>query len=303
MAVSARRPIAASNSQGEERRGLRIALRNQLLLSGGSMVRTCNLQPATRPGMNCQREAVQLNDRSHEIEAKAHAWRASDLVGPVETAQHGLALLIADAGAGIADAHDGFIFAADQFNVDPAAFRRKLDGIVDEVGDRLEEEIPIAAYAQLLLHPDPQLDTLGFGNRFVDIAYLLQHFVQQDGAKSRGPPAVFDFGQTQQRRDDRQRLVNICDRPVYGRLQLFQRSCVGVAALQRQPRPRQRRSQIVGDVVTYTSERVDHRFHFIEHAIDDDREPRKRIVHVAVWESLAQIAGDDALDPLIYLLA
>src|ERR1700754_2594018 len=146
---------------------------NRLPLSGGSMVRTCNFQPATRPGMNGQREAVQLNDRSHEIEAKAHACRASDLVGPVETAQHGLALLIADSGAGIADAHDGFIVAAHQFNVDPAAFRRKLDGIVDEVGDRLEEEIPIAAYAQLLLHPDPKLDTLVFGNRFVDIAYLL----------------------------------------------------------------------------------------------------------------------------------
>ena len=147
----------------------------------------------------------------------------------------------------------------------------------------------------MLLHLDPQVDTLVFGDWFIDIAYLLQYFVQRDGAKSRRPPAIFDFGQTQQRRDDRQRLVNICDRLVNNHLELFQRGCVGAAALQRQPRPGQRRSQIVGDVVAHSGERVDHRFHFIEHAIDDDREPRKRVVDVAVWEPLAQWPAPPAI--------
>ena len=48
-------------------------------------------------------------------------------------------------------------------------------------------------------------------------------------------------------------------------------------------------------------ERVDHRFHFIEHAIDDGGELRKRLIDVTVWKPLAQIAGDDALDPLVDL--
>ena len=73
------------------------------------MVRTDDLQPATRPRMNGQPETVQLYDRSHKIEAKTHAWRTSDLVRPVETTQHGLPLLIVDAGSGIGDAHDSFI--------------------------------------------------------------------------------------------------------------------------------------------------------------------------------------------------
>ena len=77
---------------------------------------------------------MQLDDRRHKTEAKAHARHIADLVGTVETPQHGLALLIADTGTGIADPHDGFIAAAYQFNVDPAAFGRKLDGIVDEIG-------------------------------------------------------------------------------------------------------------------------------------------------------------------------
>src|SRR5690348_11446508 len=117
------------------------------------MVWTDDLQPATRPRMNGKPEAVQLYDRSHKIEAKAHAWRASYLVGPVEATQHGLPLLIVDAGAGIGDAHDSFMVAAYQFNADSTPLRGKLDGIVDEVDDCLEEEIPIAAHVQSLLHP------------------------------------------------------------------------------------------------------------------------------------------------------
>jgi len=72
--------------------------------------------------MNNQPKAVQLCDRGHEIETKAHARRISDLVGPVETPQHRLPLMLADAATGIDDAHDGFTIAARQFNSHPAAF-------------------------------------------------------------------------------------------------------------------------------------------------------------------------------------
>src|SRR5450432_2228736 len=100
-------------------------------------VGTDDLYPATRAGMNGQPEPVQLYDRSHKIEAKAHTRRAPDLVGAVETPQHGFPLLFADTTPGVADAHDCFILAAHQFNAHPTAFRRELDSIVDEVGDRL----------------------------------------------------------------------------------------------------------------------------------------------------------------------
>ena len=69
-------------------------------------------------------------------------------------------------------------------------------------------------------------------------------------------------------------MINVRDGLVRNRLELFQRRCVSAAALESEPRPRQRRSQIVGDVVADARERVDHRFHFIKHAIDDGREPR-----------------------------
>src|SRR5260221_13125547 len=54
-------------------------------------VGTNNLHPAAWAGVNRQPEAVQLHDRGYQIHAKTHAGRISDLVGAIETPQHGLA--------------------------------------------------------------------------------------------------------------------------------------------------------------------------------------------------------------------
>jgi hypothetical protein len=49
--------------------------------------------------------------------------------------------------------------------------------LLTRVGDCLEQEIPVAARARLLLHSGPQIDALVLGDRFVDVTYLPQHFV------------------------------------------------------------------------------------------------------------------------------
>ena len=77
---------------------------------------------------------------------------------------------------------------------------------------------------------------------------------------------------------------------------------VGTAALERQARACQRRSQIVGDVVADAGQRMDGGFQFIEHAVDDGGEPRERFIDIPVRQPLAQISGDDALDPQVDLL-
>ena len=87
------------------------------------------------------------------LRPRPDARRIADLVRPVETPQHSLALLFADARAGIRDAHDGFVVAAFQFDAHPAAFRRELDGVVDEVGDRLEQQIPVAEHVKAAVSP------------------------------------------------------------------------------------------------------------------------------------------------------
>src|SRR6267378_5891320 len=160
MARPRRRPIAAAKSWlllltefVRPRRGRAFSL----LLVG-----TNNLQPAALTRVDHETKAVQLYDRRHQIQPKADARRTSDLVGTVETPQHGLALLLADAGAGIGHAHDGLAVATQQLDIHLAAFGRKLDGIVDEIGDRLQQEIPVAAHVKPVSHVDPQADILVF---------------------------------------------------------------------------------------------------------------------------------------------
>src|SRR6266446_10890373 len=95
--------------------------------------------------------------------------------------------------------------------------------------------------------------------------------------RSSGAPAVFDLGKTKQCRDDRQRLVDTREGLVRYRLKLLQSCRVGAAALKRDPGARQGRSQVVGDVIADAGERVDQRFHLIEHAIDDSGKLRERL--------------------------
>src|ERR1700675_1961720 len=115
-----------------------------------------DLHPAAGSRVDREPKAVQLHDRSHQIEAKTDARRVSHLVGTIEASQHDLALLLADAGTGIGDAHDGLVVAAYQFNAHLAAFGRELDGVVDEVSDRLEQQIPVSGHVKRGSAPAPQ---------------------------------------------------------------------------------------------------------------------------------------------------
>src|SRR4029077_2925487 len=102
----------------------------------------------------------------------------------------------------------------DKLDIHLARVGGKLDGIVNEIGDRLQKEIPIAAQVKPVTNVDPQVDILVFGDRLVDIADLAQHLVQWNLTESRRPPTVLDCGQAQQRRDDGQRQIDVRDRLV-----------------------------------------------------------------------------------------
>src|SRR4051812_16330522 len=101
---------------------------------------------------------MQLHDGGDEAEAKTDARRISNLVGAVKSPQHGFALLFADAGPAIVHAHDGLVSAAAQPYVYPSALRRELDGVVDKVGDRFDQQVAIAAHGERMRRLDMQDD-------------------------------------------------------------------------------------------------------------------------------------------------
>src|SRR6476620_6223330 len=87
------------------------------LFQPGFPVGTNNLHPTARTGIDRQPEAVQLDDRGHQIQTKTYARRISYFVGAIETPQYSFSLLFADAAAGIGHAHDGFGIAPQQFDI------------------------------------------------------------------------------------------------------------------------------------------------------------------------------------------
>src|SRR3954468_8397066 len=105
-----------------------------------------DLDPASRTGVDDQAKSMQLHDGRNQVQPEANARRVANLVRAIEPAQHGLLLLIADTGARIRHPQDGFTLTAQQLELDAAAPGRELDGVVDEVGDRLQQQVPIAAH-------------------------------------------------------------------------------------------------------------------------------------------------------------
>src|SRR6266700_756085 len=76
----------------------------------------------------------------------------------------------------------------------------------------LEQKLAVAVHGRLICSFDPKGDTLVLGDRVVEIAHLAQQRGEPDLAEPFEPPAMLDFGNSQQRRDDGQRLVETGDR-------------------------------------------------------------------------------------------
>jgi hypothetical protein len=89
--------------------------------------------------MNGESETVQLHDCSNQVEAEAQTRRVPYPVRPIEAPQDSVALVFAYACAGIHDADDGLVVTAHQSDLDPPARRCKFDGVVDQIGDRLDQ--------------------------------------------------------------------------------------------------------------------------------------------------------------------
>src|SRR3981081_4286869 len=114
--------------------------------SGGGYARAGDLDHATGTGGYRQAESVQFHDRRDQAEAEPDALGLPAPVRTIKAPGHDLALVFGDAGARIAHAHDAFAGAVDQRHPDVSAFRRELHGVVDNIGDRFEQQVAVAMH-------------------------------------------------------------------------------------------------------------------------------------------------------------
>src|SRR5712675_466363 len=100
--------------------------------SGVRSARKGDLGDATRTTRDPEPEAVKLDDGPDQAEAKPHALGLSALLRSIEAPEHDVALVLADARSGVADAHETFAVAVDHSELNPAAFGREFHGVIDE---------------------------------------------------------------------------------------------------------------------------------------------------------------------------
>jgi len=113
---------------------------------------------------------------------------------------------------------------------------------------------------------------------------------------------VRDFGDPQECRDDRQGLIQANDRVIDGRSQFLDASRVLAAALEANSHARERRAQIVRNVVAGAGHALHECFDLVEHSIDNHGQPVERVVDPSGRQSFTQFPGDDALNSLVHLL-
>jgi hypothetical protein len=90
-------------------------------------------------------------------------------------------------------------------------------------------------------------NVLIFGNGIVHITDFADDIRKRNFAEARQPLALLDFGKPHNGGDDRERLIYSSYRVLLNRLQFLQRAGPGAAVFERQPRPGERRSQIMRD--------------------------------------------------------
>src|SRR5258705_7739061 len=143
MAESTTRPAPSMTATGMDD-----LARAAFLCPADGLIGANDLHPAPRAGVDDQAKSVQFHDGRNQVESEANAWRAANLVRAIEPAQHGLTFLIADSRTRIHHTQDGLSPAGQQLELDAAAPGRELDGVVDEVGNRLQQQVSIAAHGK-----------------------------------------------------------------------------------------------------------------------------------------------------------
>ena len=183
---------------------------------------------------------MQLSDGRDKTETEAIARAASAALDPVESLEDVLALLEGNARPTISDRDRGTVVVVLHRDLDIAS-PAVLDGIVDEVGDRVEQEIPIAKDghppAALELHATAHL----FGRGVEQLCDLAGQLVQVDDAERRARIKRLDPRDPQQRRKGSQHSIELSQCIGDECMRAFGIEHIMICLLQSPPQPSQRR--------------------------------------------------------------
>src|SRR5262249_31949944 len=183
---------------------------------------------------------VRLSDGRDKAEAEAIARAVSAPLDPVEPLEDVRALFEGNARSMISDRNRGTVTAVPPRDLDIAG-PAMLDRIVDEVGNRVEQEIPVAKHGHPAVALELHATALLFGRGVEQLCDLAGDFIQVDDAERRVRIERLDTRDAQQRRKGPQHGIELSHRIDDERVSALGVERLTIGLFQSAPQPREGR--------------------------------------------------------------
>ncbi len=137
---------------------------------------------------------MQTSHGCDHAQAQTVARRMPTGLGAVQAAEHRFALGFRNAGAVITHADTRALWPRGHVHLNPAAIRGKLDGVVEQVAHRIEQQLRIATqHSRRRRWTECQGHAALFGQRLEKLGSVGANTIQIDLGKVAAPGAVFDL--------------------------------------------------------------------------------------------------------------
>ena len=142
--------------------------------------------------------SMQIGNRCDQAKTKAVSGPVAAALEPIEPSQHMIAFFDRYSGSAIADRENRPFGASRDGDTDRASIAAMLYGVVDKIGDRVEQEIAIADHGHCFARRKLEPDGL-FLRRGLEQFYDFANDLAQIGVAKRGRPiARLDLRDPQQ---------------------------------------------------------------------------------------------------------
>src|SRR6476646_179153 len=157
---------------------------------------------------------MQARDRLHKAQTEAGAGLGAALLQAHETLQDALAIACRNAGAVVGDRDLNSVLVRMQLdrNGGVLGLRRILDGVVDEVGDRLPHELAVCREAAALGNVEGKLQPTLLRDRLVELGEVAYELARIELLGVLLQHAGFEAGNQQKRVEGLDELVRFLDR-------------------------------------------------------------------------------------------
>ncbi len=236
---------------------------------------------------------MKTSHRRDQAETEAVARRVAALLEPIEALEDMLVLAGRDAGPIIGDRNHRLAVHDIAGNDDLAAGAAMLERIVDEIGDGIEDQVAVARREHLAIARKCQPRAVLLRRGIVQFDDLACNLDQVDGAEAALAGLGLDLRDAHDGRKDAQHGIEIGDGVADQRLVALRRARAEIGLLEPAAHPRQRRPQIMRDIVADLLDLAHQGLDAVQHLVQVFGNAVPFVMAAAQGDALVEAAGHD----------